>query len=152
MTWSYNYGVFFVLKAACFFFSAQVKWQMSFLTLQPGLRARAAYQASWRAFHKLFRVSASRAHWKSDPPLLWVMSSVETHTRNIFHVTAWMFGPEWPVLIHVFIWIKHCLNSLVCGFSLVWAAYSILVMCNSSQIRKTRDTSVTSVISSKKCV
>jgi hypothetical protein len=43
-------------------------------TLHPGLKARAAYKASCLAFQSLFLSSASVAHTKSEPPLLWTIS------------------------------------------------------------------------------
>lgn len=78
-------------------------------TLQPGLRARAAYQASWRAFHSRFRVSASRAHWKSEPPLLWAISS-EQNKRA-----------KWC-------WVTHC--SITHPVNALFTFFQVVLGCN----------------------
>lgn len=48
-----------------------------YLTLLPGRRARAAYQALCRAVHSLFLISGSRAQAKSEPPFSCTISSTE---------------------------------------------------------------------------
>lgn len=78
-------------------------------TLQPGLRARAAYQASWRAFHSWFRVSASWAHWKSEPPLLWAISSEQKKT------------PKWC-------WVTHC--SITHHVNALFTFFQVVLGCN----------------------